>query len=264
MKQIKSLIRSIKFVRKLVWLIRIQHKLPNTIEIEFDSRCNRKCIYCPNSFFDRPHETLSFDTYKEIVRQLTDLKWRGFFSPHFYNEPMLDDRLESILLYAKEKLKTNIYIKLYTNGDLLTTDLIKKWMLHDKITDEMVITMHGESIKNKEDIITLSKSPEFKNRIKILTPEGIKKAYSNRGGILNINSKNVSSAYKKYGCHHSQRMVISAKGNNVLCCNDYFEKTVFGNIHDTTIRELWNRSKPIRKEIYIGTFRLPICKACVS
>lgn len=54
-------------------------------------------------------------------------------------------------------------------------------------------------------------------------------------------------------------------GSVILCCNDYSQKIILGNINDESIVEIWNSSKyqEIRNHIYRREFnKVPPCKDC--
>lgn len=58
---------------------------------------------------------------------------------------------------------------------------------------------------------------------------------------------------------------ILANGDVILCCNDYYKKTILGNVSSSSIKEIWNSPKynHIRHLLINQKFHsLPVCKNC--
>ena len=93
------------------------------INMETSTVCNRRCSYCPNSIYDRGLEKnkkdMPFWLFKKIIDELSEINFEGRLSPHFFNEPLLDERIFTLIKYAITKLP-KARIVLYTNGDFLT------------------------------------------------------------------------------------------------------------------------------------------------
>ena len=77
-----------------------------TVAIEVSSYCNRKCSYCPVSKEEEkiPKEFMEMDLFKKIIRQLQDMNFKGSIMYHFYNEPLLDERLPEFISYVTTNL----------------------------------------------------------------------------------------------------------------------------------------------------------------
>ena len=123
----------------------------NDINIETTTYCNRRCLYCPNSVFERSlkknEKLMSENVFKKIIDELAEINFKGRISPHFYGEPLLDKRLVDLMKYTHEKLP-KAKLEIYTNGDLLKIDIFDK--LYKVGVRHYVITLHGnEDEKNK-------------------------------------------------------------------------------------------------------------------
>ncbi|MBU1121026.1 radical SAM protein, partial [Candidatus Micrarchaeota archaeon] len=94
----------------------------DAVEIETNTECNRKCVNCPNFLFEREKGLMETNLYKKIINELSETKYNGRLSPHFYNEPLLDKRLLLLMSYTRDKLP-EAFICVYTNGDLLDRKL---------------------------------------------------------------------------------------------------------------------------------------------
>jgi len=58
---------------------------------------------------------------------------------------------------------------------------------------------------------------------------------------------------------------IRSNGDVIICCNDYTENLILGNINKNSIKEIWNseKYKNIRKYLHDKELnKLPICKSC--
>ena len=262
---IKTILKSTKLARMIKWQIYYQKRLPLMVELELDSICNRKCIYCPVSIRPRPHQKMSFELFKKIISNLNEINWKGILLPHFFNEPLIDKRLKSFLSYAKNILKDNVKIIILTNGDLLNIGLFSEWVEKLKIVDLFNVSIHDD--KPKKHLLLLQKyvtdkSLDFNFKLNNIKSENTPKY--NRGGLIKIKGKTVQDYLIKYGCNWALKMVITASGNYLICCNDYEEKNIFGNINNFSIKELWFDAVNERKNLYLANYERPICKACIG
>jgi len=203
------------------------------VEVETTTACNRRCSYCPNSRFDRGllknKKLMPTRLFFKLIDELSEINFKGSLHPHFYGEPLLDERLPGLVKYARLKLpKADITI--FTNGDLLTPK-IKENLIKAGV-DNFVIK------KSQEDL----------------------KSLSNRGGLLDYSG----GTRFKYCSFPSKFVVIDYAGNVILCCNDYFSSVKFGNINNEKLMDIWNKPnyRRVRRDLRKGIFNLEICKNC--
>jgi radical SAM protein with 4Fe4S-binding SPASM domain len=230
------------------------------IEMETTTECNRRCVYCPQYTHDRGKNLMSEDLFKKIIDELASINFIGRVSPHFYGEPLLDKRLPDLVKYIREKLPfSNIVI--FSNGDLLTTELFHK-LINSGVT-LFWITIHGQTMsKNMNQLMDYVKDkPQLKEKIAVfkITPET---PLFNRGGLV---EPDVKIRFKK--CRDPSDVVsVDHQGNVVLCCNDYLGSVIFGNLNNESLIQIWKKPyyKKVRKNIREGIFELEICKNCVK
>jgi len=238
----------------------------NNINIETTTLCNRRCGYCPNSFFDRSlkhnEKLMPEDLFIKILRDLKSIKFTGRISPHFYGEPLLDKRLAGLMSMAHAILP-KAKLEIYTNGDLLDIPLMEN--LYEAGVRNYVVALHGDKKENElnEERIGCLRQ-EIKTAGKKVAIDLINlrddSYLSNRGGLVSV--KNIA---KKVFCQYaSNALVINYAGDVLLCCNDYLGQVSFGNVAKETLPEIWNKPgfKKIRKEIRKGIFRAEICRKC--
>ncbi|CCK80303.1 radical SAM/SPASM domain-containing protein [Desulfobacula toluolica] len=97
--------------------------------------------------------------------------------------------------------------------------------------------------------------------------------YHDRAGQIKRNEINFSSIYRNnlenfYCCRFDQWAHFLYTGELILCCMDYHKKTVFGNINDNNLNQIFNSPGYIRL-IKSGIGVEPskpdfICKKCIS
>lgn len=235
------------------------HKLFSNVEIETSSECNFKCQYCPVSTHPRPKGIMPAETIAKAIVELKELKYEGTVAPHFYNEPLLDERLPQIIeLFHKQLPKASIL--LVTNGSKLTYETFKE--LVNRGVVRFKISQYGPKILPNIKKLFNQLSVEEREYIRYTNhaKEGI--LLSNRGGLVKV-KKALKLAY----CYApTNTLTIDYLGNVHLCCNDYLGQHNQGNINNEKIIDIWNKPnfKQIRKELRKGDFSLPLCKKCTG
>src|SRR5687767_13566064 len=91
------------------------------VEIEVNSRCNRKCWYCPVSILPPPDgpKFMADDVFVRLHEELQAIDYSGRISYHLYSEPLLRRDLARLVALSKSMLAASWQV-LFTNGDLLT------------------------------------------------------------------------------------------------------------------------------------------------
>ncbi|MFF8500176.1 radical SAM/SPASM domain-containing protein [Streptomyces anulatus] len=231
---------------------------PMFVEVETTTYCNRRCVYCPNSVFDRGlrrNEVLMPEKlFEKIVRDLGDNNFCHQFSPHNYGEPLADRRMPELLELARDAMPL-ARIALYTNGDFLTPELFERL---DASVDAFTITQHGEKMPpGVAEILRASGGSHPKVRYK--TSQDIQLNASNRAGLIPLEVKQRKACGVVMNELH-----VNVHGELILCCEDYLARKVFGNMADSSIEEAW--SSPERLAVHRGNIRgefaLPQCRTC--
>ena len=133
--------------------------LPTWIELSLIDVCNRSCSFCPKA-----DETIAPDTYMKMNRTLVDklyndlkkMKYNGSIALCGYGEPLLHKDIE----YITDKLSKVANVEIVTNGDVLSSKMLKK--LFDANAGRCLISMYDgpEQIEKFKRIIKNSKVPE--------------------------------------------------------------------------------------------------------
>lgn len=193
---------------------------PSVVEVEIGTRCNLSCSYCPNSV--RTLEKNRWITpylFESILDQLAEMGFRGRFSFHLYNEPLLHKGLESLVSQVCLKLPAARPV-LFTNGIGLSD------ARHRSLTDagvaHFVVTRHRAA----------AAVPPRSNQT-LLVPEQLR--LTNRGGIMNPLSAPLTSP-----CYAPMEMlVVTSLGEVLLCFEDARKRRVMGNLHERRLAEIW-------------------------
>ncbi|MBC8526673.1 MAG: SPASM domain-containing protein [Candidatus Cloacimonetes bacterium] len=216
--------------------------------------CNRKCDFCFNSnrFKQREKGIMPVATWEKIIDELSEMKFCGRISPHFYGEPLLDKRLPKLIMYARRKCP-NAYILIVSNGDYLNEELFK------------ILIKNGVnqfSVTNYDDV----EKTYLKMLVKKYPAHIIVKNYrdfhkTDRAG--EIFDKRITL---NISClRPSAQLVVNWKGEVLLCCMDYYARCKFGNVNVQTISEIWNSKnfKRYRVKLQKGKReKISICKYC--
>ncbi len=229
-----------------------------SIEIETYSRCNIKCPTCPVATDPRPAVKLSEETWQRIVLDLRRMGFTGTLSPHFYNEPFLDDRLHGLLTFARAEMP-DLNIVVFTNATRLTPDLFRTFA---PVVDTFRVTIDEPVIKKSLDRLMTKLTEE--ERAKISARSIQLNGLTNRGGSVEIADAVLRAP--KHCRLPMDHVAIDAKGDVVLCYNDYYGSVTYGNVNTQSLSEIWfsERFLDDRIDIYRGVFRHPICQNCKS
>jgi len=250
-----------RYFRKTVRKILMSGKDKNrdmfdSTNIETYAYCNRGCSFCFNSdrFSKRKKGVMTEELWKKIIDELSEIKYLGRISPHFFGEPLLDKRIIQLISYARKK-NPYAYIRLNSNGDFLTEELFMK--LIENGLDYIIITNYDD-FENNNLLALYNKHPSY---IKYRNYTNIN--LSNRAGsIFNVSKDNAKKSCLRPG----RQLVINWEGNVILCCNDYYAKHVFGNVKNESIIKIWNSTdfKEYRKILSKigGRNEIEICRNC--
>lgn len=94
--------------------------------IETRTDCNNHCKFCPHAFNKKTLGIMSWECYKKIIDQLSDINYNGRIALMLSNEPLLEDRMEDMIVYARQK-SPRFFLDMTTNGTLLTVDRLDKF-----------------------------------------------------------------------------------------------------------------------------------------
>jgi len=257
--------QKIKFVLlKLKYLVKYKtFDFFDDIDIETCTACNRRCSYCPNETHERGllknKKLMDEKLFKKIINELALIKFSGRISPHFYGEPLLDLRIFDFVAFINKKLP-KARISFVSNGDYLTIEVYEK-LAKAGVTD-FFVTEHGDKmIPNIKKLFDYLEDKPYKPKIFYDKFDENTPLY-NRGGLVDP----VVVDCKPRCSYFDNPLTIDYAGNVILCCNDYFSSTKFGNLKDKKLMSIWNsyHYRKIRKDLRNEKYDLEICQKCVG
>lgn len=196
---------------------------PMIVEVEVNSRCNRRCVYCPVSLNPVPSvpRLMRDQVFDRLLDELAGYGFDGRLSYHFYNEPLIRKDLHILAGRARRKLP-QAFQQLFTNGDLLTD------ARYDELVaagiDKFIVTRHDDSDAPKRERQVVLKGSELQ--------------LTNRGGLM------FEEGPLDLPCHSPDEMlIVTVTGDVVLCYEDAERKHVLGNIMDQPLREIWEQER---------------------
>ena len=223
-------------------------------DIETYGYCNRSCEFCFNNpkFPQREKGVMSEEMWKKIIDELSNLRYKGRISPHFYGEPLLDKRLANLISYARAGCPDS-YILIDTNGDYLNENLMKR--LISSGVNKFFVTSYDESIP---DHLRLLRN-KFPANISLRSHLDFKKV--NRSGKI----FDVKTVCDKICYNPTFQLIIDWQGDVLLCCMDYYKEVTFGNVKDYRILDIWSSDRLQNNRIQLrkgNRESISICKYC--
>lgn len=274
-------------------------KFPVHIDLEINSNCNYRCIFCPHGTGEMGNDMpmMSVEVAKRILNELVKnkvysikLNWRG--------EPALHPQLVEITAYAKEAGIKEIQIN--TNGFLYDEQKIRDLILAgidrvifslDATTPEVYskIRIGGDYNQVVNNIKTFSQiRKELKRKKPYIRVQMVRtklnehqvddyrkmwKDIADDVRISDVTDRGQGDSLRvgdqisigRVCCPQPwQRMMISCSGEVMMCCSDWYSKYIIGNINKNSLKEIWNGPKleAIKKKLKQGKLDFEPCKDC--
>jgi radical SAM protein with 4Fe4S-binding SPASM domain len=240
------------------------------VALEIDTGCNRRCFYCPHSTISpqpgrNQGDSMSREMFALALRRLAEIEWTGIVAYHWYNEPLLDPRLEAMVYRTKEVLPKSMP-RIYTNGDYLTIELaqrlIRAGVVNFSVSDH---NLHQESNWHRRIKEIVDRFPSYFTVNRIF-PVNADYLLNNRGGLVDIpEGARENVTHSNCTCIEGN-LTIDYLGRVYLCGNDYLRDYEMGDIRRQGLREIWDDSyyKQLRRELRKGIARVPMCKRCLG
>jgi len=281
-------------------------RFPEAFSIETVNICNAKCWFCPQPDHIRKKGYMNFETYKKLIDEISinhkNVKSIALFMD---GEPTLHKELIIFLKYAKEKKIKNIYLssnmeffneklinqifehklagtlkyviasldgvsetthqknrigvntkKAYDNTNLLLKKRKENYAIYPWVFPRMLL---NETNKHEEK--------DFFRYWKDKSDKVLTTFMHNWGGqiddtLIHQNKDPFSSV-----CYFPfSQCFVQLDGTVRICCLDVNGKEIFGNINNSSIKEIWNNSDftELRKNLLSNDKKkLPeICREC--
>lgn len=229
--------------------------------IETRTDCNNHCPFCPHAFNKKPLGIMDWECYENIINQLCEINYNGRVALMLSNEPLLEERLEDMIRYAKS-MSQRLFLDITTNGRLLTVEMIDR-----------LFTLGLDNININDYRGDRDKYPQKWSSYL----EPIYAAYGNNPKVsfkqrrfdesLPNYAGNIPQSFSKedFGfCNYPfRKLTIAYNGDILLCCDDFMYDTCFGNVMTDKLLDCWNNPKinEIRVSL-LDNKRIALCERC--
>ena len=217
------------------------------ISFELSNLCNYSNIHpqCPVSM-QKDKKTLSSKIVKGVINQLGKKNYKGFIAFHRYNEPLIDPRLFEFISYTKTYCP-EAKIHILTNGFYLTQSIVEDF--------------------NEAEIESLEVSAYNKNEYQRLINLKVKFPYKVTFALLDsrkslYSRKKLNSTKPCYA--QINDITINCEGKLVLCCLDWRNKHIFGDLKNHSLEKVINSKSFLKtyKNLTQGKRLLDLCSRC--
>jgi len=274
------------------------------VSLETMTTCNQKCYFCPVSIAPRDDESMSDEMFHRIVNELTT--FRPTLESVFlqsYNEPTLDRRFVE---QCRTLFDAGLPVAVLSNGSGLTpakadaliehgplrylcinlSTLDRDRYKHDRGEDHLgVVLKNLDYIKDKRvaeqmNMVVLGTGDEVHDRDFAEISERFRgtrfdvqrHVVMDRAGWLEVGLKPMQRNARLGGCDNVgsrplQHLHITPRGQCVLCCEDYDENYVVGDLNSSSIAEVLAGEELARMRRWVyGLEEAPddfICRGCI-
>jgi MoaA/NifB/PqqE/SkfB family radical SAM enzyme len=243
------------------------------VSLETSSVCNHRCDFCPVSVDPRGAEVMSPELYERIVSEIAQLaSGRTIVFLSNYNEPTVDphfeDRCRTLferglpvsLLTNATGLKPDVARRIagmgrfrYLGINLPTLDPGRYRELHGTRDLARVVAnveaLAGLDIAEERAIVALGHEDEEHRR----AVEGLRERFGPAGwpvrafkirsragqiGVALPPAKKRLRGCDLMGSRPFEHLHVTASGRAVLCCQDYYEKWVVGDLKTQSVAEV--------------------------
>jgi len=270
---------------------------PITVSLELVNRCNLNCIMCYKKHHDEARAELSLNIIKKIMDECKKYKMPSMILG-LGSETLMYDKAKEVIDMTREAQIQDVFFG--TNGVILNDDVIENIIKNkisrveisiDAATAETYKKVRRVSVfekveKNVNKLVEAKKKAGSKLPIirlcfvvmdinKHETEQFIKKwkdkvdyidfqrcvDFSHIDKISDVDTEVIKNSFCSYPFYS---LNIWADGRVTPCCSYYGKKLILGNIHNSTLYDLWNSEemKNIRKQIENKNFN-PICQKCL-
>lgn len=279
-----------------------QHHL-RIVSLETMTTCNQKCYFCPVSIAPREDETMPDALFERIVEELKAFPMLESVFLQSYNEPTLDRRF---LDHCRMLRAAGLPVAVLSNGsgftpaktDALIADAPLRYLCinlstldreryrKDRGEDHLpavlrnVDYMSDKPLAMQMKIVVLGTGDDvhrgdfesIRDRYAGSRFEVEQHVVMDRAGWLDVGLKAAERNRPLRGCDNVgsrplQHLHITPRGRCVLCCEDYDEKYVVGDLRESSIAEVLAGEElaKLRRWVY-GIEEAPedfMCRDCI-
>ena len=302
LRNIKNLIEDRSFLGKAINYntnLRVSCGYPRAMCLETTNYCNLHCIMCNHNIMKRSKKHMSFSLFRNIIDQIEKIKYFQVLELQMWGEPLLNPNIFEMIDYSVGKVKK---VKLSTNANLLDKKNAKKLIKNSPDHLRISIDANSSGIYNRircggdfkkvirntvsflemkgkgnlpitavqliEMNINSHEINDFLNRWEGIADE-VKIIRLNSMGDLKGNYDDLKIKEYSLGWNYTcgtpwNRIYVYSNGDVPFCGFDIEGKLIFGNLHNMTIKEVWNSKEAFEfRNSLIKRKNMPIeCKKC--
>jgi len=219
------------------------------VTIELSNRCDMAPFHktCP-LYGESDPIFLPLETAKKIIKWLGKQDFDKFITFHNYNESLQDPRLYYLLEYARKRCsKGSVYI--LTNGHWLNQTVLNELELFG--VKKIYVSAYGSSDYRR---LKALKTTKLKYRVR-----KIRELDDRLKGYDCPNKPRKSPCYAPLG-----EVVIRCTGDVVLCCRDWGNRHVFGNVINEPLADILVKKTMINayNRLSKGDRHYEVCRGC--
>jgi len=267
--------------------------LPDYIEVEIGSYCNRRCAWCPNGWSERSRRRDQIDpaVWSALLEDLGRHGYHGWLAFHNYNEPLADPTLFGKIAQLRRQVARARPV-VYSNGKRLSREALER-LLAAQVHEVRVTLypqkrqMHAEpeperllSFLGKLGLADHARLEDRERRLvaharlgalRLLVGAPRIAHYTNRGGSVGLEALRARTS-RDWPCYYPvASAAIDFHGNLKLCCHIYDTQQeenrpfVIGNVGEQPFSALWSsqRMQRLREQLGRADFSgLPACAGC--
>jgi wyosine [tRNA(Phe)-imidazoG37] synthetase (radical SAM superfamily) len=289
------------------WLVRNGHDLSRRsrlkiVSLETMTTCNQKCYFCPVSIAPREDESMPDALFERIVNELTTFETLEAVFLQSYNEPTIDRRFVD---HCRALFAAGLPVAVLSNGSGFTpakvdaliesgplrylcinlSTLDRERYKHDRGEDHLgAVLRHLDYMKDRPvaeqmKIVVLGTGDdvhgrdfeEIRERFAGSRFEVEQHTVMDRAGWLEVGlkaaDKKTLAGCDNVGSRPLQHLHITPRGACVLCCEDYDENYVVGDLTRHTIAEVLAGDELARMRRWVyGLEEAPddfMCRSCI-
>lgn len=265
-------------------------------QIEVTAHCNWGCSFCPVSTDRKPKATMPMPLFEEIIEKISPYDTIRCVTFHFFNEPTLDPFFEERIAVLEAH---RLPLWLFTNATGLTEKKIGM-LKRSGVLGRLVVNLpalheeefraltqsktHAIALRNL-DVIIASGLPveiavsgtgeELTHRV-----DELRERYESPGVsvIATLTADRAGALSGRYhqgvrvegpltGCAWPvNHAYFSVAGDMFICCNDYYQREIFGNIRSGSLHEIMTSPAAVllRRRVF-GVSDAPadyVCRSC--
>ena len=266
---------------------------PKSVCLETYSLCNGSCAFCPYRHAGPiPPVQMKQELVFQLIDEIAQLPVERF-SLFNNNEPLLDPRMLDFIQYAREKMPMT-RLTLSSNGKFVSSAQIEaaisagidRFFISIPTLDP---TAYEEVMGGDVNIVintVLGISPNLRGNLRIAVPKtrfysetDFERLFGNIGIRVIVwemeaiqswpeldRIRKISDLSFDLGCDRPlDQAIISANGDVLICCRDWYHENCVGNIMHSSLAEIWQGAKMRELQQMVASkqfYRITMCRKC--